>query len=554
MARTVSVGAQDFEYIISNDCFYVDKTGFIKEWWDNKDKVTLITRPRRFGKTLNMNMLERFFSVKFKEQGEIFEKFDIWREEEYRKLQGRYPVIFLSFAGVKENDYEGAVYRICDIFQELYIKNYFLLDSDILTDSEKKIFERLASGIDARDAVTALQKLSDYLFRYYGKKTLILLDEYDTPLQEAYAGGYWEKLVYFTKSLFNNTFKTNQYLERAVMTGITRVSKESLFSDLNNLKIITTTSDKYASCFGFTEEEVFAAMDEFGMTNKADVKKWYDGFTIGNLKGIYNPWSIINFLDEGKLKTYWANTSSNELVSSLLKKAGKNIKMQFEELLKYHSIKSKIDEEIVFNLLDKNENAIWSLLLASGYLKVKSIDGDIYELELTNYEVAKMFENMIDNWFGESYGDYNDFIKSLLNENVEEMNEYMNQIAEIMFSSFDGGKKPSARTAPERFYHGFVLGLLVDLNGWYEVTSNRESGFGRYDVMLKPLNQKDNAIIIEFKIFNPKKEISLEETVQAALKQIKEKEYEQTLVCQGIGKERIRKYGFAFEGKKVLIG
>ncbi len=554
MARTVSIGAQDFEYIISNNCFYVDKTLFIKEWWESDDIVTLITRPRRFGKTLNINMLERFFSVKYKGQGEIFEGLDIWREEKYRVLQGTYPVIFISFAGIKPNNYVGAREQIFQCIEEVYLQNEYLKDCEKMSEKDKINFDRIGLEMSDSIAAKAINQLSKYMYQYYGKKAIILLDEYDTPLQEAYTGGYWNELVSFIRNLFNNTFKTNPYLERAVMTGITRISKESMFSDLNNLMVITVTSNKYASCFGFAEEEVFAAMDEFGMTNKDEVKRWYDGFTIGNLKDIYNPWSIINFLNEGKLKTYWANTSSNRLASSLLKKADKNTKMQFEELLKCNSIKGKIDEEIVFDLLDKNENAIWSLLLTSGYLKVINIAGDIYELELTNYEVLKMFANMIDSWFGEGYGDYNDFIKSLLNEDVEEMNEYMNQIAEIMFSSFAGGKKPSARTAPERFYHGFVLGLLVDLAGRYEVTSNRESGFGRYDVMLKPLNQKDNAIIIEFKIFNPKKEKSLEETVHAALNQIGEKKYEQVLICNGIGKERIRKYGFAFKGKKVLIG
>ena len=495
MARTVSIGTQDFETLISRNNFYVDKTHFIKEWWESDDSVTLIARPRRFGKTLNMNMLERFFSVEYKGQGQIFEHLQIWKEQKYRELQGTFPVIFLSFAGVKENEYTLAIRQLCWILQNLYIKNYYLLESDVLTDGEKKIFKGMADDMQLEDAPTALQRLSDYLYRYYGKKTIILLDEYDTPLQEAYMGGYWEEIVSFTRVLFNNTFKTNPYLERAVMTGITRVSKESLFSDLNNLKVITMTSNNYASCFGFTEEEVFEAMDEFGMTNKEEVKQWYDGFTIGNLTDIYNPWSIINFLDEGCLKTFWANTSSNGLVSNLLRKGSREIKMQFERLLSGKTIKSRMDEEVVFSQLGEKENAVWSLLVASGYLTVRGIEDGIYELELT-----------------------------------------------------------SARTAPERFYHGFVLGLLVDLAGRYEVTSNRESGFGRYDVMLLPINPEDNGIILEFKVFNPKKEDALEETVQAALKQIEEKQYEQTLLARGIKKEQIRKYGFAFKGKEVLIG
>lgn len=554
MARTVSIGAQDFEELIKENCFYVDKTLFIKEWWESKDKVTLITRPRRFGKTLNMNMLEHFFSEKYQEQGAIFENLDIWRAEKYRELQGTYPVIFLSFAVIKETEYAIAVRRFCEILQGLYIKNYYLLESDVLTEGEKRTYKRLSDDMQPEDAAMALHWLSDYLYQYYHKKVIISLDEYDTPLQEAFLSGYWEDIVSFTRGLFNATFKTNPYLERAVMTGITRVSKESMFSDMNNLNVVTMTSNEYASCFGFTEKEVFAAMDEFNVTKKDEVKNWYDGFTIGNLQDIYNPWCIICFLNKKQLKPYWANTSSNGLVSRLIREGNRDIKMQFELLLAGKTIQSRIHEEMVFNQLSGSEKAVWSLLLAAGYLKIIGIHGKEYELALTNYEVRQTFEDMVRDWFDESASDYNDFIKALLRDDVESMNEYMSLVADDMFSSFDGGKKPSAKTTPERFYHGFVLGLLVDLADRYEVTSNRESGYGRYDVMLEPKQSSGNGIIMEFKVYNPKKETSLEETVQAALKQIEEKRYEQLLLARGIEKDDIRKYGFAFKGKEVLIG
>lgn len=554
MPRTVSIGEQNFEDLISRNNFYVDKTFFIKEWWESDDRVTLITRPRRFGKTLNMSMLECFFSVQYQEKGNIFQNLSIWEEEKYRELQGTYPVIFLSFADVKANNYTDAKKEILLIIEELYRKYIFIKKSGILEEKEKNLFDGVGKDMDYSSAVRSIHQLAEYLYRYYGKKVIILLDEYDTPLQEAYVNGYWNELVSFIRGLFNTTFKTNPYLERALMTGITRVSKESMFSDLNNLNIAAMTSNEYRSCFGFTEDEVFTAMDEFGLTNKDEVKQWYDGFTIGELQDVYNPWSITCFLNSGKLKPYWANTSSNGRISSLIQKGNRNTKMQFELLLSGKTIQSRIDEEMVFNQLAEKEDAVWSLLLASGYLKTVGECGENHELSLTNYEVKRTFESMVRDWFGKNASDYNDFIKSLLAGDTEAMNEYMTEVAESMFSSFDGGNKPSARTAPERFYHGFVLGLLVDLAGRYAVSSNRESGFGRYDVMLKPLNRDDDGIILEFKIYNPKKESSLEETVQAALEQIAEKKYEQTLLDDGIERDRIRKYGFAFRGKEVLIG
>ena len=554
-ARTVAIGIQDFEKIIVNNRFYIDKTGLIREWWDSGDEVTLITRPRRFGKTLNMNMLERFFSNKYEGQGEIFENLDIWKEEEYRKLQGTYPVLFLSFADIKEQNIHSALESIKSNLVTLYNQNRFLLEENLLNPVEQEQFNSVTLGMSDVMAAKSIRFLCSYLNKYYGRKVIVLLDEYDTPLQEAYVNGYWKELVSFTRSLFNNTFKTNPYLERAVMTGITRVSKESMFSDLNNLNVVTLTSNEYASYFGFTETEVFTAMDEFGLTNKEEVKAWYDGFTIGNLTDIYNPWSIINFLDKRELKPYWANTSSNGLASSLIRTGNMDIKMHFEDLLQCHSIYSEIDEEMVFDQLDNNdESAVWSLLFASGYLKVLTIQDDIYELDLTNYEVYRMFESLVSGWFRKDRTHYNQFIKSLLKADVESMNEYMNRFALSTISYFDVGEKPSDQAEPERFYHGFVLGLLVDLRGRYEIISNRESGFGRYDVMLKPLNDTDDGIILEFKVFNPRKENDLEETVQSALLQISQNQYEQTLIDQGIGKERIRKYGFGFRGKEVLIG
>ena len=563
MARTVSIGNQDFEKMIQRNCFYVDKTGFIKEWWAREDEVTLITRPRRFGKTLNMSMLNCFFSNKYADRGELFEGLEIWEDEEYHEIQGTYPVIFLSFAAIKQNNYQDTIAKIKKIICSLYQSFIFLKDWDGLTDEEKNNVKRISEDMSDVTAQSAINELSNYLSRYYGKKVIILLDEYDTPMQEAYVNGYWEELVAFTRSLFNSTFKTNPYLERAIMTGITRVSRESTFSDLNNLEVVTTLSPKYTTAFGFTEQEVFNSLDEFELSDqKEEVKAWYDGFVFGKERDIYNPWSIINYLDKKEYRTYWADSSSNGLVSKLIQQGSSKTKIIMGELLDGKSIKTKLDEQIVFDQLDGNTEAIWSLLLASGYLKVDYFDfakangNNIYELSLTNFEVKKMFEKMIDNWFKTRDDSSSEFVGALLKGDLEAMNYYINEITANIFSCFDVAGKEESRIRPENFYHGFVLGLMVDQSENYIITSNRESGFGRYDIMLEPIdknNDKYPGIIIEFKVINSRKENSLEETVKAALNQIEEKNYDAELIKRGVNKENIHHYGFAFKGKEVLI-
>lgn len=573
--RKISIGKQDYESLITSGCFYVDKTYFIKEWWESQDDVTLITRPRRFGKTLNMSMLECFFSNKYAGRGDLFEGLSIWNDEKYRQLQGTYPVIFISFAEIKANNFKDTKNDMVSVINDVYKQHSYLLEGAILTDAERNLFRQLDDyskntnvnkDISNEIIYRSVKDLAAILYRKFEKKVIILLDEYDTPMQEAYVNGFWNDMVGFIRSFFNSTLKTNPYLDRAIMTGITRVSKESIFSDLNNLNVITTTNDEYNTSFGFTESEVFAALDEAGLPEKKDdVKLWYDGFTFGKHKDIYNPWSITNYLDKKEFKTYWADTSSNSLVGKLIQRGSPKIKKAMEKLLNGEYITVGIDEQIVFDQLDNDEDAIWSLLLASGYLKVDSMEICVstgeqkYELSLTNLEVRVMFQKLIKGWFMTGDDSSNEFISALIDGDLEAMNYYINEVTLNVFSSFDVAGKDESRIRPENFYHGFVLGLMAGQRNNYIIKSNRESGFGRYDVMMIPKQNTNEsgkklpAIVLEFKV-KKSSEKTLEEAVQAAHKQIEEKRYDEEILTLGIEKERIRHYGFAFEGKKVLIG
>ena len=563
MARTVAIGNQDFKDIREHNDFYVDKTGFIKEWWENRDSVTLITRPRRFGKTLTMSMVENFFSIENAGGANLFEGLSIWGEEKYRQLQGTYPVIFLSFAKINGEDYELTYGSICDILYDVYNRYVDIIQSGVFSKDEIEEFEDrkrlLGKHMISSKISDALNFLCSFLYRYYGKKVIILLDEYDTPMQEAYVNGYWDKIVGFMRALFHAAFKTNQYLERAIMTGITRVSKESVFSGLNNLKVVTVLSNKYATSFGFTEKEVFDSLDEFDLSSeKQGVKEWYDGFHFGDYESIYNPWSIINFLDEKKYDNYWANTSSDELISKLILKGGASIKIIMEDLLHDKPFSASIDEDITFKQLDYKPNAIWSLLLASGYLKV--IDNFIddrgkrkYNLKFTNLEVHNTFEHVFISWFDDTCDSYSDFVDALLSNDLKHMNEYIDVLAKEVISYLDSGDHPSEKSAPERFYHGLVLGLIAELRTIYRMESNRESGLGRYDIMMTPKDMRYDGIVIEFKVIDPEQERNLKSTADNALKQIIEKGYVVTLRAAGVSHNQTRIYGFAFRGKEVLI-
>lgn len=566
----VNIGEQRFDRLIEEKKFYIDKTDFIREWWETGSTVTLLTRPRRFGKTLNMSMVECFFSNQYAGRGDLFEGLSIWKEKspdgdyKYRKLQGTYPVIFLSFAQIKASDYQKMAYKITKVIADLYERNSDLLAGSLLSENEKQYYKSIKPGMGEEIATDAIGSMSNFLRRRYGRDVIIILDGYDTPMQEAWTSGYWEEAAAFFGSLFNSTFKTNPYLYRGLITGVTRISKESIFSGLNNLDVVTTTSDEYATAFGFTQEEVFAALDALGYgSEKQEVKRWYDGFTFGTHTDIYSPWSIASFIRKnGKYDAYWANTSSNGLVNTLIQGGNPELKQDMERLLQGKEIQAQIDEQIAFHQLSGSADAVWSLLLATGYLKVQGLKqvGElkkkVYTLAITNGEVRSMFSDMVRGWFGGSAEPaYNNFIKALLLNDLDAMNDFMNKVALHSFSSFDLAKSVSDDDAPERFYHGFVLGLMVELLGRFAITSNRESGFGRYDVMLTPLDrEKDDAYLIEFKVHKPLKEKNLAETVANALAQIDRKQYEAELAAKGFAAEKIRKYGFAFRGKECLIG
>ena len=608
--KTVALGLQSFEEIITENCFYIDKTAFIKEWWEQKDKITLITRPRRFGKTLMLNTVECFFSNQYANRSDLFKGLDIWKDKEFHKLQGSYPVISISFADVKSDTYNKAYEAICGILFDLYSEMEYILKSDKITETQKRMFRNTLSDLEnnkkTNNVRTSLKRLSVLLKKYYGKPVILLIDEYDTPMEHAYVHGYWDQIVYFMKELFNSSLKSNKSLLRAILTGITRISKESLFSDLNNLAVSSIFSNLYAQYFGFTEEEVFQSLKTYGIDSpqyKKRVKVYYDGFKFGNVSDIYNPWSITHFLtdnkftkfEDAKFDTYWANTSSNALIDYVLRNSNNSIKMDFEQLLQKHSITTQLNEAITFNEISCDDTAIWSLMAATGYLKVintikfendddddVAVEDNQYEIMITNGETIRMFRKIIRNWFSNQNYHYNQFIQALLRGDSISMQDYLQDLAINCFSYWDVGSsefeppKPKQKkevikdkelleilqakeeekkiALPEKFYHGLILGLVAELRNQYVITSNRESGIGRYDCILNPKDKSKLAYILEFKICHPKREKTLKEALKNGLQQIENENYAQILLDDGIPQENIKKFAFAFKGKAVLIG
>ncbi len=452
MGATIAIGVQNFADVRERGVFYVDKTDFVRQWWSNKDDVTLICRPRRFGKTLNMSTVECFFSSHYRNRADLFEGLDVWADQAMRAEQGAWPVVALSFAGAKGDTFDGVASLLGNRIAQAYRDHAADVDHDGLSEREELLFSGRLPTVDPKEAPDALLRLCELLYRASGRRVIVLLDEYDTPMQEAWLNGFWDEMASLVRSLFNNTFKTNRYLERALLTGVTRVSRESIFSDLNNLEVVTTTSKKYATSFGFTEDEVFAAMEAVGLDDFAGVKTWYDGFTFGGTPDIYNPWSILKYLSEREMGPYWVNTSSNSLVGELLRTGDKGLKADFETLLQGGTVRKQLDEQVVFGELGRKPGAVWALLLANGYLRVAARDraaSGTYDLALTNREVGEAFDSMVRGWFEAAGENYGDFVRALLSGDVDGMNHYLNGVALETFSMFDTGMRPS-ESEPER--------------------------------------------------------------------------------------------------------
>lgn len=555
----VGLGYQNFLDFVCGKRFYVDKTHFIPEWLASDARITLITRPRRFGKSMLLSTVRTFFDPMYADHPEYFEKLQVWKDKDCRRLFGTIPVISVSFGSCKGNHFEQAMRGVTLGLYNMYIQHEYLRESPKLSEEEKAEYRRIVASFSEQRTEyveISIQKLCELLYKHYGKFPIILMDEYDTPLLEAYTDGYWDETINTFRQLFHTTFKENDFFYRAIITGVTRISKNSLFSDLNNLEVDTVTCDAYSDCFGFTEQEVMDAFKCQDIDTIQDVKAMYDGFTIGRHQDIYNPWSICNYMRQRELIGYWVNTSSNKLVGDIIRRYPVESKYEIERLMAGEKVHKRINEGIMFQYLEGDENSLWSLLLAVGYIKaeniVRSVEGIECDVSVTNREVMAMFKTEILGMFHNGWSAYGRFAESLLAHKMELMNEYLQTITYTSISYFDVADGPKERT-PENFYHGLVLGLIVSLRDRYRIVPNRESGRGRYDIAMYPLQENTDAFIMEFKVQDRKKETDLEQTAKNALQQIVDKNYEADLLAAGVPEERIYKLGFAFAGKDVLV-
>ena len=549
----IGIGESDFRGLRIRKNYYIDKTMYIKDIMDNKSRVILVTRPRRFGKTLNMSMLKYYFDCTKKDSKELFDGLKIMEQEEkYTSKLGYYPCIYLTLKDVNEDTYEKMILNMKTAMLNTYKEHMYLLDSDKIYPFEKeKINDILYFREDEVTLKNSIKDLSEYLSRYYDKPVMLFLDEYDVPLQSAYVNGYYEQGVTFFKTFYGTTFKDNQYLQKTVLTGVSRVAKESVFSGANNFKVFTVLDDEFSDDFGITEKEMDKIIEDFEVQDeKEEIKKWYDGYIIGHTEGIYNPWSILNYLKNKELKPYWVNTSSNDLIKLILKNSA-TVKEKIEQLLRDEEIEVPINLETVIVGIEQNEENIWGLLLGTGYLKVTGVVDlamGVYKVKIPNYEIKFLFQNIIRDWFNDKVigNNLNTILKDLVTLKLDEFEQKFKVLVRQMFSFMDVGENTA-----ENFYHAFVLGMLVGLKDSYYVNSNRESGYGRYDIMLEPKDKNGNSFIMEFKVLENEEEKTIEETIQNAEKQIEERKYEEDL--QERGYTNITKMVFAFKGKEVKM-
>ena len=548
--KAIPVGIEDFKELIQDEYYYVDKTLLIDEMLMNKSKVTLFTRPRRFGKTLNMSMLKYFFDVEDKEENKkLFENLKV-SDSEYMSEQGKYPVIFISLKDLKGNTWEECLNRLKLFIFDLYVEFEYIREK--MNEWDKKKFEKVLYEKEDADYIMSLKFLADSLYRYYEKKVIILIDEYDAPIINAFDKGYYNEAINFFQTFYSSALKTNNSLKYGVLTGITRIIKEGIFSGLNNLYVNTILSKDYSEYFGLLENEVIEMLEYFDMKYKIEeVREWYNGYIFGESK-VYNPWSIVNYVREKEIKAYWANVSGNTLLENMLDHAGESVYDDLKRFTDGESIEKYISDGTTIKSLLNNNDEIWQLLLYSGYLtkdeKQKEIDvtseyTDVYKLRIPNKEIRKYFGNMFLNRFFGTEVKTSVLIKALENEDIKKFEETLGEIMINMLSFFDLDKEM------EKIYQVFMIGLVGFLMGKYEIISNDESGYGRYDLAMIPIKSNEKAYLMEFKISKTKK--GMEERAQKALKQIDEKKYDTKLKARG--KKNILKIGIAFHGKEVKV-
>ncbi len=548
----IGIGESNFKALRLRHNYFIDKSMYIKDIIDNQSRVVLVTRPRRFGKTLNMSMLRYFFDCDAKDSKELFDGLKIMEQgEEYTSKLGAYPCIYLTMKDLNVSTYEYMLMQLKTAMMEIYFEKKYLLDGD-MPEGEKETYNKiLAANTNEMDLLNSVKMLSKLLYNYYNRPVMLFIDEYDVPIQTAYVEGYYEQAIKFLKTFYGTTFKDNPYLEKTVLTGVSRVAKESIFSGANNFKVFTVLDNEFADDFGITSEEMDKVIKDFDVVDdKEEIKKWYDGYRIGNIDGIYNPWSVLNYLTDRQLKPYWVNTSSNDLIKMTLKNST-TVKEKMERLLKDEEIEVPINLETVIINIEENEDNIWGLMVGTGYLKVSEVVNlaeGIYKVKLPNYEIKLLFQEMVRDWFKDKVigNDLRSILKDLVELNLSEFEKKFRILVREMFSYMDVGENTA-----ENFYHAFVLGMLVGLKDSYYVNSNRESGFGRYDIMLEPHDKNANSFIIEFKVADDFEDETIEETIESAKQQIEDKNYESNLRERGFN--NITKMVFAFKGKECKM-